>query len=123
MQVLYFKCGNLDKFKSRSSDGILLHYTPHDRFIVCLTLTNIVVELCDVTFDETVLYSRDVFECIGDKKMEESIFIDEGQHGVDGDEDDPLLSSTSSLKHVPASILKAEALQATTSSIAAVEVS
>jgi hypothetical protein len=38
MQVLYFKCGNLDKFKSRSSDGILLHYTPHDRFIVCLTL-------------------------------------------------------------------------------------
>jgi hypothetical protein len=85
--------------------------------------TNTVVELCDVTFDEIVLYSRDVFECTGDKKMEESIFIDEGQHGVDGDEDDPLLSSTSSLKHVPASILKAEALQATTSSIAAVEVS
>jgi hypothetical protein len=25
------KCGNLDKFESRSSDGILLGYTPHDR--------------------------------------------------------------------------------------------
>jgi hypothetical protein len=110
MQVLYFKCGNLNKFESRSSDGILLHYTPHDRFYRVFNLkTNTVVELCDVTFDETVLYSRDVFECTGDKKMEESIFIDEGQHDVDGDEDDPLLFSTSSLKHVPASTLKAEA--------------
>jgi hypothetical protein len=26
------KCGNLDKFESRSSDGILLGYTPHGRF-------------------------------------------------------------------------------------------
>jgi hypothetical protein len=25
------KCGNLDKFESHSSDGILLGYTPHDR--------------------------------------------------------------------------------------------
>jgi hypothetical protein len=25
------KCGNLDKFESRSSDVILLGYTPHDR--------------------------------------------------------------------------------------------
>jgi hypothetical protein len=25
------KCGNLDKFESRSSDGILLGYTPHGR--------------------------------------------------------------------------------------------
>jgi hypothetical protein len=26
-----FKHGNLDKFESRSSDGILLGYTPHGR--------------------------------------------------------------------------------------------
>jgi hypothetical protein len=26
------KCGNLNKFESRSSDGILLGFIPHDRF-------------------------------------------------------------------------------------------
>jgi hypothetical protein len=31
-----------------------------------------------VTFDETAPYPRDIFECAGDKEMEESIFIDEG---------------------------------------------
>jgi hypothetical protein len=40
-----------------------------------------------------------------------------------GDKDEPLLSSTSSLEPVPASTLEAEAPQATTSSIAAVEAS
>jgi hypothetical protein len=30
-----------------------------------------------VTFDETTPYSRDVYESVGDKEMEESIFIDE----------------------------------------------
>jgi hypothetical protein len=32
------KCGNLDKFESRSSDGILLGYTPHGRSYRVLTL-------------------------------------------------------------------------------------
>jgi hypothetical protein len=40
--------------------------------------TNTVIESCDVTFDETALCPRDVFECAGDKKMEEIIFVDEG---------------------------------------------
>jgi hypothetical protein len=72
------KCENLDKFESCSSDGILLGYTPHDRSYRVFNLeTNIIVESCDVTFDETVLYPRDVFECVGEKKMEESIFVDE----------------------------------------------
>jgi hypothetical protein len=31
--------------------------------------TNTVVESCDVTFDETVPCPRDVFECVGDKKI------------------------------------------------------
>jgi hypothetical protein len=55
--------------------------------------------------------------------MEESIFIDEGLQGVDGDEDEPLLPSTSSPEPVPASTLEAEAPHATTSATAAVEVS
>jgi hypothetical protein len=55
--------------------------------------------------------------------MEESIFVDEGLQSIDGDEDEPLLPSTSSLEHVPASTLEAETPQATTSSTVAVEAS
>jgi hypothetical protein len=72
------KRGNLDKFESHSSDGILLGYTPHGRFYRVFNLeTNTIVELCDVTFDETALYPHDVFECAGDKEMDGSIFVDE----------------------------------------------
>jgi hypothetical protein len=76
-----------------------------------------------VTFNETAHCPRDAFECAGDKEMEESIFICEGLQGVDDDEDDPLLSSTSSPEHVPTSTLEADAPQATTSSTVVVEVS
>jgi hypothetical protein len=118
------KRGNLDKFKSRSFDGILLEYTPHDRsYQIYNFATNTVIELCDVTFDETAPCPHSVFECAGDKKIEESIFGDEELQGVDGDEDEPLLSSTSSPEHVPASTLEAEATQSTNSSTAAVEAS
>jgi hypothetical protein len=61
-----------------------------------------------MTFDKTAPYPRDIFECAGDKEMEESIFVDEGLQGVDGDEDEPLLPSTSSSEPVPASTLEAE---------------
>jgi hypothetical protein len=115
---------NLDKFESRSSDGILLGYTPHGRSYRVFNLeTNTVVESSDVTFDKTARYPHDVFECVGDKEMEESIFIDEGLQGIDGDEDEPLLPSTSSPELVPASTLEADASQAVTSSISVVEVS
>jgi hypothetical protein len=118
------KHGNLDKFESRSSDGILLGYTPHGRsYRVYNFETNTVLESCDVTFDKTASYPHDVFECAGDKEMEESIFVDQGLHDIDGDKDEPLLSSTSSPEPVPASTLEAEAPQATTSSTAAVEAS
>jgi hypothetical protein len=118
------KCGNLDKFESHSFDDILLGYTPHDRSYRVYNLeTNTVVKSCDVTFDETTPYPRDVFECASDKEMEESIFIDEGLQGIDGDEDKLLLHSTSSLEHVPAFTLEAKAPQATTSSTTAVEAS
>jgi hypothetical protein len=102
----------------------LLGYTPHGRSYRVYNLeTNTVVESCDVTFDETAPYPRDVFKCAGDKKMKESIFVYKGLHGVNGDEDEPLLPSISSPELVPTSTLEAEAPQATTTSIVAVEAS
>jgi hypothetical protein len=118
------KCGNLDKFESRSFDGILLEYNPHGRsYRVYNFETNTVVESCDMTFDETTHCPRGVFECAGDKEIDESIFVDEGLQGIVGDEDEPLLPSTSSPDPVPVSTLEAEAPQATTSSTAVVEAS
>jgi hypothetical protein len=118
------KCGNIDKFESRSFDGILLGYTPHGRSSRVYNFeTNTVVESCDVTFDETAPCPRGVFECAGDKEMEESIFVDEGLQGIDIDEDEPLLPSTSSPEHLSASTLEAEAPQATTSTTVVVEAS
>jgi hypothetical protein len=76
--------------------------------------TNTVVESYDVTFDETAPCLHDVFECAGDKEMKESIFVNVGLHGIDGDEDEPLLPSTLSPELVPAFTLEAEAPQATT---------
>jgi hypothetical protein len=65
------KRDNLDKFESRSSNDILLGYTPHGRsYIVFNVETNTVVESCDVTLDETAHCPRDVFECVSDKKIE-----------------------------------------------------
>jgi hypothetical protein len=39
--------------------------------------TNTIVESCDVIFNETAPCTQDIFECAGDKEMNESIFIDE----------------------------------------------
>jgi hypothetical protein len=118
------KRGNLDKFESHSSDGILLGYTPHDRSYRVFNLeTNTVCESCDVTFDETASCPHDVFECAGDKEMDESIFVNEELQSFDCDEDEPLLSSTSSPELVPVFTLEAEAPQASTSSTAVAEAS
>jgi hypothetical protein len=51
------------------------------------------------------------------------VFVDEGVQGVDGDEDKPLLPSTSSPELVHTSTLEAETPQATTSSTVAVKAS
>jgi hypothetical protein len=119
------KRGNLDKFESRSLDRIFLGYTPYDRSYRVLNLeTNIIVELCDVTFDKTAPCPHDVFESVGDKEIEENIFIDEELHGFKGDEDEHVTpASTSSPRFVPTSTLEAEAPQAATSSSAGVQVS
>jgi hypothetical protein len=72
------KRGNLDKFESCSSDGILLGYTPHGRSYRVFNLeNNSIVESCDVTFNEIAHCPRDVFECAGDKEIEENISVDE----------------------------------------------
>jgi hypothetical protein len=61
---------NLDKFESRSSDGILLGYTPDGRSYRVFNLkTNTVVESYDVTFNKIAPCPRDVFECAGGKEM------------------------------------------------------
>jgi hypothetical protein len=118
------KSENLDKFESYSSNDILLGYTPHGRSYRVFNLeTNTAIESGDVTFDETALCPYDVFECAGDMEMEEMIFIDEGLQGIDGDEDEPLLPSTSLPEPVPAFTLEAEAPQATTSSTTVVKAS
>jgi hypothetical protein len=102
----------------------LFGYTPHDRsYRVFIFETNTVVESYDMTFNKTAPCPRDVFECAGDKEMENSIFVNEGLPGNDGDKDKPLFSSTSSSEHVPTSTLEAKALQATTSSTVALEAS
>jgi hypothetical protein len=102
----------------------LLGYTPHGRsYRVYNFETNTVVESYDVTFNETAPCPRGVLECAGDREMEESIFVDEGLQGVDGDEDEPLLPSILSVEPISASTLEAEALQATISFTVAVEAS
>jgi hypothetical protein len=116
---------NLDKFESHSSDEIFLGYTPHGRSYRVLNLeTNIIVESCDMTFDETTHCPHIVFERVGDKEMEESIFVDEELQGFEGDEDEHISHvSTSSARHVPTSTLEAGTSQAATSSSTGVQAS
>jgi hypothetical protein len=82
-----------------------------------------VVESCNATFDKAAPCPRDIFECAGDKEIDESIFVYEELQSFDCDEDKSLLPSTSSPGVVPASTFKVEVRQATTSFTAAVEVS
>jgi hypothetical protein len=61
------KQGNLNKFESRSSDGIFLVYAPHSHAYRVLNLEiNRVVETCEVTFDETMPCSIPIFKSAGD---------------------------------------------------------
>jgi hypothetical protein len=97
-------------------------YTPHGRYYrVYKFETNSVVESCDVTFNETAHFPRDVLKYAGDKEIEESIFIDDGLQDVDGDKDELLLPSISSPEHVHTFTLEAEAPHVTTSSTPTME--
>jgi hypothetical protein len=88
------KQGNLDKFESRSFDGIFLGYASHSHTYHVLNLeTNQVVETCKVTFDETMPCFVPVFESAGDQEISESIFVEENEEDTDwGDAE--LTSST-----------------------------
>ena len=78
------KQGNLDKFKSRPSNGIFLGYASHSHAYHVLNLeTNRVVETCEVTFDETMPCSTSIFDCVGDQEIGESIFVEEEQEDTD----------------------------------------
>jgi hypothetical protein len=74
----------LDKFESRSSDGIFLSNASHSHAYHVLNLeTNRVVETCEVTFDETMPCSIPVFESAGDQEIGESIFVEDNEEDVD----------------------------------------
>jgi hypothetical protein len=61
---IHKKGKKLDKFESRSVDGIFFGYASHSRAYRVLNLeTNQIVETCEVTFDETQPHSQLVFEC------------------------------------------------------------
>jgi hypothetical protein len=83
------KKGRLDKFESRSSDGIFMGYASHSRAFCVLNLdTNLVMETCEVTFDETQPYNSIVFECACDDEVGKKIFEDEEDDAGEDDGDD-----------------------------------
>jgi hypothetical protein len=64
------KQGNLDKFESRSSDGVFLSYALHSRAYHVLNVeSNHIMETCEVTFDETAPCPSPVFELAGPYQM------------------------------------------------------
>jgi hypothetical protein len=87
-QCFILKKGRLDKSESRSSDGIFLGYASHSRAFRVLNLdTNLVMETCEVIFDETQPCNSSVFECAGDDEVGKKIFEDEeGDAGEDDGE-------------------------------------
>lgn len=85
------KSGNLDKFESRSLDGIFLGYATHSRaYRVYVLSTNKIVETCEVTFDEASPGARPEISGVPD----ESIFVDEDSDDDDDDSIPPPLDST-----------------------------
>jgi hypothetical protein len=77
----------LDKFESRSVDGLFFGYASHSRSYRVLNLeTNQIVETCEVTINETHPCSQLVFECAGDYELGEEIFQEE-EHAHGDDED------------------------------------
>jgi hypothetical protein len=88
------KQGNLDKFKSRSFDGISLGCASHSHAYRVLNLeTNRVVETCEVTFDETIPCSVPVFESAGNQEIGKSIFVEENEEDADWGDAKPTSSA------------------------------
>ena len=80
----------MDKFESRSSDGIFLGYAAHSHAYRVLNLdTNRVVETCEVTFNETMPCISSAFERAGDEEMGTSIYVEEEEEDADWGVTDP----------------------------------
>jgi hypothetical protein len=78
------KQGNLDKFESRSSDGVFLGYALHSHAYRVLNLeTNRIMETYEVTFDETAPCPSPVFEPAGPDQMGQTIFMEEEHNATD----------------------------------------
>ncbi|WVZ52868.1 hypothetical protein U9M48_003877 [Paspalum notatum var. saurae] len=80
------KAGHLDKFESRCLDGIFLGYASNSRaFRVWILEAKQVVEICEVSFDETMPCTTPAFELSGDNEEGTPIFEDEEGVVNDGD--------------------------------------
>jgi hypothetical protein len=96
------KKGRLDKLESRSSDGIFLGYASHSRAFCVLNLdTNLVMEICEVTFDETQPCNSSVFECAADDEVGKKIFEDEEDDAKEDDGDDGEVPATHVVGYTP----------------------
>ena len=98
----------MNKFESRSFDGIFLGYASHSHAYRVFNLEiNRVVETCEVTFDETMPCSVPVFESVCDQEIGESIFVEENEEDADwGDAEPtssaaPVESATTTSSHGP----------------------
>jgi len=107
---------HLDKFESRCSDGDFLGYALHSRgFRVWNLDTKQVIEMCEVSFDESMPSTTPAFELSGEDELGQSIFEDDetleaGEGGTTtrvadptpsesttDDEDGPLVTASASL--------------------------
>ncbi|WVZ70368.1 hypothetical protein U9M48_019042 [Paspalum notatum var. saurae] len=81
------KQGNLDKFEPCSFDGVFLGYATHSRaYRVWLLDSGMIVETCEVTFDDTMPWTTPGFELAGDDEIGTTIFEDDEEDvGVSGD--------------------------------------
>jgi hypothetical protein len=78
------KQGNLNKFESRSSNGVFLGYALHYHAYRVLNLeTNRIMETCEVTFDETAPCPFPIFEPAGTDQMGQIIFVEEEHDDAD----------------------------------------
>ncbi|WVZ76408.1 LOW QUALITY PROTEIN: hypothetical protein U9M48_024385 [Paspalum notatum var. saurae] len=80
------KAGHLDKFESRCLDGIFMGYASSSRaFRVWILEAKQVVEICEVSFDETMPCTTPAFELSGGDEEGTPIFEDEEGVVDDGD--------------------------------------
>jgi hypothetical protein len=74
---------NIDKFESRSFDGVFLGYALHSCAYHVLNLETIhIMETCEVIFDKTTLCPSLVFEPEGPDQMGQTIFMEKEHNDI-----------------------------------------